>query len=61
MKVLVIPDSHLHTEVIARGLALAKKVRADRVVVLGDYLDDWGAIDEDYYTMTAWVSTSASE
>lgn len=55
MKVLVIPDSHLHTEVIARGLALAKKVRADRVVVLGDYLDDWGAIDEDYYTMIDYL------
>lgn len=54
-KVLVIPDSHLKIEVIENGLELAKKLRADKVVLLGDYFDDWGAIDIDYTDMLSYL------
>ena len=54
-KVLVIPDSHLKIEVIERGLRLAQKVRADYVVCLGDYFDDWASMPEQYYQMVDYL------
>lgn len=56
-KVLVIPDSHLKIEVIEEGLELAKKHRADDIVMLGDYFDDWGARPQDYYDMMEYLKT----
>lgn len=54
-KVLVIPDVHLKVEVIERGLELAKKYRADTIVMLGDYFDDWHSIDRDYDDMLIYI------
>ena len=54
-KVLVIPDAHLKTEVIERGFKLANKLRADYIVCLGDYFDDWGAVPAFYDKMIAYI------
>ena len=54
-KVLVIPDAHLKIGVIERGLKLADKVRADYVVCLGDYFDDWGAVPFMYHQMIDYI------
>lgn len=56
-KVLVIPDSHLKISVIENGLKLASKHRADKVVLLGDYFDDWFAISQDYKDMLMYLKT----
>lgn len=50
-KVLVIPDSHLKTWVITNGLAIADKLKVDNVVMLGDYFDDFDALDFQYDEM----------
>ena len=50
-RVLVIPDSHLKIHVIEQGLELADKLMCDKVVLLGDYFDDWYAMDSDYDDM----------
>lgn len=52
---LVIPDPHLKIDVIERGLELARMQLADHIIILGDYFDDWGAIDEDYYKMVDYL------
>ena len=54
-KVLVIPDSHLSTRVIDRGLELASKHRADKIIMLGDYFDDWYALTIDYVNMHKYL------
>lgn len=54
-RVLVIPDSHLKIEVIEKGIKLANKHFADKIILLGDYFDDFGAIDEDYYRMLDYL------
>lgn len=54
-RVLVVPDPHLKTEVIERGIELADKLFCDRIVVLGDYFDDWDANIEDYEKMAAYL------
>lgn len=54
-KVLVIPDSHLKIEVIERGLRLAQKVRADYVICLGDYFDDWDSFPFQYSRMIKYL------
>lgn len=54
-RILVIPDSHLNTSVITRGLELAKKKFADKIVMLGDYFDDWFATDEEYEHMAKFL------
>lgn len=54
-KVLVIPDSHLKISVIAHGLELAQKYRAEKIIMLGDYFDDWFAIKSDYTKMIDYL------
>lgn len=54
-KVLVVPDSHLKIEVIENGLALAKKYRADTIILLGDYFDDWHAVPRQYHDMIDYL------
>lgn len=54
-KVLVIPDSHLKIDVIEHGLELAKAYRADHIVMLGDYFDDWDATDDQYHQMIDYL------
>jgi len=55
MKILVIPDSHLKISVIKNGVELAKKVNADKIILLGDYLDDWVCTDQDYINIIMYV------
>lgn len=50
-KVIVVPDSHTKIEVLKEGIELATKLRADHIVLLGDYFDDWTATAEDNYAM----------
>lgn len=50
-RALVIPDAHLKTWVIKQGMELADKLFCDRVILLGDYFDDWYAMDSDYDEM----------
>lgn len=54
-KVLVIPDAHLKTEVIERGRRLADKVMATKIIMLGDYFDDWYALNIDYRIMIDYL------
>ena len=54
-KVLVIPDSHLKISVIAHGLELAQKHRAEKIIMLGDYFDDWYALSIDYTSMLKYL------
>ena len=54
-RVLVIPDSHLKTEVIERGRRLADKKMANKIVILGDYFDDWFCVDSDYSKMLKYL------
>ena len=54
-KVLVIPDSHLKIDVIENGIKLANKFKVDSIVLLGDYLDDFGAVDNDYFEMIKYL------
>ena len=55
MRVLAIPDSHLKIDVIERGLELAKYYRCDKIVLLGDYFDDWDAVPEQYHRMIDYL------
>lgn len=50
-RVLCIPDSHLKTSVIERGMELANRLDADKIILLGDYFDDWNAIPPEYVQM----------
>ena len=54
-RVLVIPDSHLKTDVIERGRRLADKKMATKIILLGDYFDDWYCIDADYDRMLKYL------
>ena len=54
-RVLVIPDAHLKIEVIENGMELADKLMCDRVILLGDYFDDWYAMDTDYEDMRIYL------
>lgn len=54
-KVLVIPDVHLKTDVIERGRRLADKFMATKIIMLGDYFDDWYAIQSDYTKMIDYL------
>lgn len=54
-RVLCIPDSHLKIDVIENGIELANYYRADKIILLGDYFDDWYAIDRDYYDMVSYL------
>ena len=54
-KVLVIPDVHMKKEVIENGLALATKHRAEKIIMLGDYFDDWYAMDFEYTEMIRYL------
>lgn len=54
-RVLVVPDSHLKIEVIENGIALAKKHRADTIVLLGDYFDDWDSVPRQYHDMIDYL------
>lgn len=54
-KVLVIPDAHLKPEVIERGRKLADKFMATKIIMLGDYFDDWYAITADYTEMIDYL------
>ena len=42
MKVLIIPDIHLHHKMFDRADEILKFGQADRAVQLGDLVDDWG-------------------
>lgn len=50
-RVLVIPDLHLKTWVLEHGMEVADKLFCDRVILLGDYFDDWVSSVEDYRKM----------
>lgn len=50
-KVLVIPDLHLKLDVLEKGIKLADKLRADNIVLLGDYLDDYTFTNNQYREM----------
>lgn len=54
-RVLVVPDSHLNIGVIEDGMQLADKLMCDRVILLGDYFDDWGAQQTQYYDMRDYL------
>ena len=54
-KVLVIPDVHMDVRVIEHGIELADKLRADQIVMLGDYFDDWFAVDSQYDEMIKYL------
>ena len=54
-KVLVIPDVHMQKQVIEVGLKLAAKYRADKIVMLGDYFDDWYAMNYEYTEMIKYL------
>lgn len=54
-KVLVIPDVHMKKEVIEQGLQLARKHRADKIIMLGDYFDDWYAMNYEYLEMIQYL------
>ena len=54
-RVLVIPDPHLKIGVIEDGLELAEQYRADHVVLLGDYFDDWHAVPTQYFEMKDYL------
>lgn len=54
-KVLVVPDPHLKTSVIEKGLELADKLNCDTVVILGDYFDDWDAPLSKYVEMRDYL------
>ena len=54
-RVLVIPDSHLKIDVIRHGLEIADKKKADKIVMLGDYFDDWTCTDIDYFEMMDYI------
>lgn len=54
-RALIVPDAHLKIEVIEKGMELANKLMCDRVILLGDYFDDWFAMDTDYYDMRAYL------
>lgn len=54
-KVLVIPDVHMKKEVIEHGLQLARKHWADKIIMLGDYFDDWYAMNHEYTEMIQYL------
>lgn len=54
-RVLVVPDAHLKIDVIERGMELANKLMCDRVILLGDYFDDWYGMDTDYDDMYRYL------
>lgn len=54
-RVLVIPDSHLKIDVIKKGMELANKLMCNRVILLGDYFDDWDAMDTQYEDMAKYL------
>lgn len=54
-RVLVVPDAHLKIDVIERGMELANKLMCDRVILLGDYFDDWFGMDTDYDDMRHYL------
>lgn len=54
-RALIVPDAHLKIEVIEKGMELASKLMCDRVILLGDYFDDWFAMDTDYHDMRAYL------
>ena len=54
-RVLVIPDSHLKIEVIEHGMEIANKLMCDRIILLGDYFDDWFAMDSQYDDMRRYL------
>lgn len=54
-KVLVIPDAHLKIDVIERGRKLADKFMATKIIMLGDYFDDWYAFNADYHNMIDYL------
>lgn len=56
-RVLCIPDPHLKIEVIENGLELADKLMCDKVVILGDFYDDFGSTVTDYEDMALYIKT----
>ena len=54
-RALVIPDAHLKIWVIKQGMELADKLMCDRVILLGDYFDDWLGMDSDYEEMYRYL------
>lgn len=54
-RVLVIPDVHTKTWIIDRGLEMAEKHHADKIVLLGDYFDDWNAKAKDNIETLAYL------
>lgn len=45
-KVLVIPDIHTKTWIVDKALKIAERIRVDKIVMLGDYFDDWDATEK---------------
>lgn len=54
-RVLVIPDSHLKVDVIKNGMELAERTRCEKVVLMGDYFDDWVAPISRYHEMYQYL------
>lgn len=54
-KVLVIPDVHMKKEVIEHGLQLARKHLVEKIIMLGDYFDDWYAMNYEYTEMIQYL------
>lgn len=52
---MVIPDAHLRTWVIRHGVELADKLFCDKIILLGDYFDDWDAVDVMYRNMIEYL------
>ena len=54
MRYLIIPDIHLRWK-IADDIIKKEKGNYDKVLFLGDYMDDFGAIKEDYIDTSKWI------
>lgn len=54
-RVLVVPDAHTKINVIEEGIEVADKVRADYIVLLGDYFDEWEATPQSQRDMIVYL------
>lgn len=55
-KVLVIPDIHLKTHILAKAETIIEAEKPDKLVFLGDYGDDWGQV----YNVLAYENISVA-
>ena len=54
MRYLVISDVHLRWRIVS-SIIKKEKNKYDKILFLGDYMDDFGAIAQDYIDMCKWL------